>query len=130
MIETEKGSESIATTAAPGNVSTGDRKSVSTVTPIIDADRERKNALTAEWLKVCGEMEKIDQDFRIRMREALRPYQERLNQIDHELLEYTRPSCFGTFGTCINDGDGSIAEDCPHAAQCARVEIIRMDGDQ
>lgn len=143
MIETEKGSESIATTAAPGNVSTGDRKSVSAVPPQeyrvtfegilhITAARDFDDA-TQQAIAILTRLGAVA----VNPRTVYRYPESRTPIIDADAMNseilhgerrvITRRACFGNRGPldpiCQGCSD-QIA--CNHRAE----ELAGLDGDQ
>ena len=78
------------------------------VSPIIDADQERKTTLLHSREELVRNIREIGDDYIQRRDAVLAPMYEALQKTDDLLEDLNRPSCFGTY-TCT-DRD---LESCP-----------------
>jgi gamma-glutamyl:cysteine ligase YbdK (ATP-grasp superfamily) len=95
-------------------------KTVSDVTPIIDAEADQKAALERSQDELICKITDIAADYNERMMAVIMPLQKALDKTNQMLEDYNRPACFGTY-TC-SDRD---LENCPVRTSGACYRKVR-----
>lgn len=112
-------------------VSIPEQKTVSTIASVIDAERfqsERESRMRMELKEVEEEitteynrvMKQFDHDTRM--------LRWKKDMLEHALLQFSRPGCYGTFGVDVRLSNGEYTcrcDNCKHARDCYHADEAR-----